>query len=177
MARCPKRALEGRRTCLKYVSAWSTGFEPARIGRILGAYESGPRYKQPLYSDIHRQVTPSHIWERSPRATRNGRMPRFSEPTTRRAKTIPTRGIPANGPVGGMNLLIVNERYPSDSIISLTYLAAPELGVCRSNSPVGSNVAVVSMLKASSPWETSVRRNWPLCKGRRHQSFARRMSC
>ena len=46
--------------------------------------------------------------------------------------------------------------------ISLTYFAADGVGDVRINSPVGSRVAVVSILATSRPWPTSVNINCPL---------------
>ena len=46
--------------------------------------------------------------------------------------------------------------------ISLTYFAADGVGDVRMNSPVGSRVAVVSILTTSRPWPTSVNINCPL---------------
>ena len=55
------------------------------------------------------ELTPLHICLPSPRATTNGRTPRFSPLTTSRAITMATRGILPLGPVGGIHLSSVNE--------------------------------------------------------------------
>lgn len=81
----------------------------------------------------------------------NGRMPRSSPSTMRRANTRPMRGRFGTGAVGGIHLYYHLIADNSGYVKSMTHLAAAGVGVCRSNLPSGRSVAVVSRFKASSP--------------------------
>lgn len=83
LASDPKRAVGGRRTWSKLVTAWSSGFVPGRTGRAL-------------------DVMPLHICCESLSSTTKGFTPRSSWPTISRANTIATRGMPHRGVDGGI---------------------------------------------------------------------------
>lgn len=120
----PRSESGPRRTWLNVVTAWSSAFEPHFWGR-------------------GRDVTPGAICVSSQSETMKGFTPQSTSFARSLAKTMPTRGIPAQGVVGGM------------------ILAAPGLGVCSLNDPSGWSVAVVSRFFASRPWLISVRRYSP----------------
>lgn len=87
---------------------------------------------------------PRHILSPSVMRATNARTPWVVLSTTSCAKTTATFDTPPRGVAGGIDF------------------AAASDGVCRSKDlPSGDSVAVVSMLRASRPWPTSVSMNSP----------------
>lgn len=74
------------------------------------------------------------------------------------------------------NMLSTADQRPERRIdrrgCHITYLAALSYGVCKSIDPSGRTVAVVSRLRASRPWPSSVKQNWPLYIRRGHKKVS-----
>jgi len=82
--------------------------------------------------------------------TKKGFTPLSSPSTSRRAKTMPSDGVP-QGMEGGMNLVSNVRKGGAIEYDHETDFAAPLCGVCKSNDPSGFNVAVVSRFITSRP--------------------------
>ena len=101
-------------------------------------------YLTRLFTNL--EVTPWHIVLLFEIGTMKALRPRSSPQTTRRATTMPTRSKPSTRPVGGMNLKEPPSmtRREKGSRRKGAHLAASSEGVCKSYSPEGRSVAVVS---------------------------------
>lgn len=130
-------AVGGKKTWSNEVIEKSRGHVPLRGGRRVE--------RTPWYISCSLQI-----------GTTKKRQPRSSSSTISRAITSATLGIPNSGVDAGINLSHCQSRLIADPSNS-SYLAASSRGVLRMK-PSAVFVAVVSMLKASSPCPLSDKR-------------------
>lgn len=98
----PSNAEEGTLTLSKFVKAWPNDLDPTRVGNSLNI--ESVTLTEEYHKIPYLAVIPLHIDFPSFSGTLKGRIPRSSPPTTNLARTIPTRGTPPNGSVGGIYL-------------------------------------------------------------------------
>jgi hypothetical protein len=135
-------AVSGTSTWSNPVSEKSSGAVPAR----------GPN---------RMDWTPLHISWSLQMGTMKNRGPLSSPSTINRAITTASLGIPKDGVVAGIYLVVCSVRYCRTWIITCTDFHASSLGVLITM-PSGVLVAVVSMLKVSNPCPLSVMRKRPM---------------
>lgn len=160
----PKREDFGKRTWLKYVTAWSIGWAPVLLGKALGWLVShhlkhdtesllGSNICAHLLSvcDLNKEWLNAIILSIADQTSHHN---------CHHYSSTSCSGWGHDSI--DVSALVTQRHKLAEAIIFPTYFASSAEGVWRSISPPGRIVAVVWRLRASSPWLTSVSMKCPL---------------